>query len=67
MRVDKAGQYHLPLRIQGWLIRVSTAQRCGCADSHDRFALDQHRAIRNDPQAAQIAPALRPAGQCKQL
>lgn len=67
MRVDKAGQDHVTLDIEGICIGISSAHFVGRTNSQDVAFINQNRAVGDDIERAEGVPALRSAGKRQEL
>ena len=67
MRVDKAGHDHAAGGIQRRFVGVGGAQFGGGADRDDLLVADEHGAVFDDAQRAEVASALRAAGEGEEL
>ena len=67
VRVDEAGQHDLATGVERRLIGMGEAQLGGRAHRSDLLAVDQHGAVWDDPQSAQVKPALQAAGEGQEL
>ena len=67
VRVDEAGHDHPPAGVQGRFGGDRRRAARGLTRRRRCAHLDQHGAVRENAQAAQAAPALRPAGQGEEL
>jgi hypothetical protein len=67
VRVHQTGQDHAAGGIQGQFVWGCGQQFFGRSDGKDLFVADEHRAILDNAEAAEIGPALRTAAEGQEL